>query len=162
MNVKKIEEFDDCQIKEFGHDGNYKTIGCFKEPDKYSVIGNSDFFEYDGDDNRCFNTDLDFEIFISNEEQIKNIYKKIKKYVKGNGVDDCVVFGFFLNGDESVIVCSDYDYSYEMFLLGSVLDDMNISRTDSNYLRLAHASDQKIEEEYPDFYRKLEKYFTIF
>ena len=162
MKIIKFNEFEDGYIlKEYENDGNYDVIGCFKEPDFYTIVGNSDFFEYEGDDAGYFNTTLDFEAYVSNEEEIKSLYKKLKKYVKdNNNVDDCVVFGVFLNGENSCLVCSDNDYSYEMFLLGSMLNELGIKRTDSNYLRDAHANKEEIEEEYPKIYPKIKDYFN--
>ena len=160
MKVKSFKEFDDdFVIKDFENDNNYEMIGCFKEPDFYSVAGTQDFFDED-DDPSNFNTDMDFEVFISNEKEVVNAYNKLKKYVrKNNNIDDCVVFGVFLNGDNSCLICSDYDYSYEMFLLGSLLDDIGIKRTDSNYFRDAHANREEIEEEYPTIYPTIKDYF---
>ena len=45
MKIIKFNEFEDGYIlKEYENDGNYDVIGCFKEPDFYTIVGNSDFF----------------------------------------------------------------------------------------------------------------------
>lgn len=91
---------------------------------------------------------------------MKNVYKKLKKYIKNNNnVDECVVFGIFLNGEKSCLICSDNDYSYGMFLLGTLLDELKIERSDDNYLSDAHANKESIEEEYPVMYSYIKDFF---
>lgn len=160
MKEKSSKEFDvNFIIKEYENEDNYDVIGCFKEPDYYSIAGSSYFFECD-DEESVFNTTMDFEIFVSTEDTVNNVYRKLKRYIKdNNNIEDCVVFGIFLNGEKSCLVCSDYDYCYEMFLVRAVLENLNIKITDNNYLRKAHADKEEIEERFPVLYSYIKYFF---
>lgn len=159
MNIINSVNFENFIIRKFNNDNNYKLIGCFKEPDFYTVIFDEDCGD-DIDDPGYFNTTLDFEVFVSNAEEVEKIYNYMFDYIKRNNqIDEAIVFGMFLNGEKSCLICSDNDYSYGMYILKPVLLELNIKSDDTNYFRKAHANDEEIEEEYPIIYHKIKDYF---
>lgn len=132
MKIIKFNEFEDGYIlKEYENEGNYDVIGCFKEPDFYTIVGNSDFFEYEGDDAGYFNTTLDFEAYVSNEEPascpngMNNLIIKVNNISSEEDMND---FKDWLNlanyGLHSNIT---YDEMYKIFGVPNFQDDYNES-----------------------------------
>lgn len=153
--IKKFKQFaNDTEIKEVIGGGEYDLIGCFREPDKYSIIAGTEFLEYESDNKTYYDSDLDFEILISDKDTVESLYQQIINYLKDEEIYQSVVVGIFYNGDNSCLLVTDDDYSFEGMLMQNV-----ISTKDYEYLRIAHAMRERIKLESPTIYKKIETFF---
>ncbi len=154
--IKNFKQFNsEIQINEVTGGGQYDMIGCFKEPDKYCVMGTKDFIKYEGDNKGYYNAELDFEILISSKEEVDSIYQQIKDYLYNNpDFDQSVVFGIFYNDDKSCLIVSDDDYSFEGTLLKTVTQSFQ-----GEYVRVSHANKESIQDESEKVYQTIKPFF---